>query len=269
MGAQQRQLVQQRQLAQRQSYARGYGRANSRRQIEAARRRRKKRSYAAKTLCAVAVVLVAFACFFFVHLDVSASEGRQSQGASRSIEAEADWRLVLVNDEHPMDPFTPELAQLRGGQAVDARCYPDLQRMFDDMRAAGLHPKVNSSYRSRQEQQQVLDDAIEANRNEGLSRSEAKERALGVVAEPGTSEHETGLAIDVTSEAQSSEGNDAVWEWMVRHSWEYGWILRYPSGKEQITGIDNEPWHFRYVGQDAARKMHESGQCLEEFLGQA
>ena len=260
--------AQQRQLARRQSYARGYGRANSQRQIETARRRRRKRSCAAKMLCAAAAALTVFACIFFVHLDVSALEGQQSQGISSSIESEADWRIVLVNDAHPMDPYKPELTQLRYGEAVDSRCYPDLQRMFDDMRVAGLDPKVNSSYRSRQDQQQILDETIASYMADGLSRSSASEKALKTVAEPGTSEHETGLAIDVTSESQGSDDKEDVWNWMVEHSWEYGWILRYPAGKEHITGIDNEPWHFRYVGAEAARAMHERGQCLEEYLGQ-
>ena len=147
------------------------------------------------------------------------------------------WMLVLVNDEHPMGPYQPELTELKGGQAVDSRCYPDLQRMFDAARAAGLRPKVNSSYRSREEQQQVLDDAIAEGVGDGLSEGEARRLALRTVAEPGTSEHETGLAIDVTSESQTYEDNAAVWDWMSEHSWEYGWILRYPEGKEEITGI--------------------------------
>ena len=178
------------------------------------------------------------------------------------------WMLVLVNDEHPMGPYQPELTELKGGQAVDSRCYPDLLRMFDAARAAGLRPKVNSSYRSREEQQQVLDDAIAEGVGDGLSEGEARRLALRTVAEPGTSEHETGLAIDVTSESQTYEDNAAVWDWMSEHSWEHGWILRYPEGKEEITGIDCEPWHFRYVGVAAAREMHESGQCFEEYLKQ-
>ncbi|ACV21631.1 D-alanyl-D-alanine carboxypeptidase [Slackia heliotrinireducens] len=177
-----------------------------------------------------------------------------------------DWRLVLVNADNPMEPTEPDLIELRDGQFVDERCYPDLQRMFDDARSAGLRPKVNSSYRSRERQQQVLDAKIAEGTAAGLTEKEARQQALRTVAEPGTSEHETGLAIDVTSEQGTWETNTAVHQWMAEHSWEYGWILRYPQGKEDLTGIDYEPWHFRYVGEDAARDMHESGQCLEEYL---
>lgn len=176
------------------------------------------------------------------------------------------WQLVLVNDEHPIAPCQPELTQLRDGQAVDSRCYPDLQRMFDDARAAGLLPAINSSWRSREEQQQILDATAASYREQGFSADEARRQALRTVAEPGCSEHETGLAIDVTSDLHTSEGDTAVHQWMAEHGWEYGWVLRYPAGKEGLTGIDYEPWHFRYVGVDAAREMHEQDLCLEEYI---
>ena len=186
----------------------------------------------------------------------------------RTPPADADaWYLTLVNDTHPIEPCQPELTQLRNNQAVDARCYPDLQRMFDAARAVGLRPLINSSYRSREDQQRILDSAIAEGRANGLSDGEARRQALRTVAEPGTSEHELGLAIDVTSEQRTALTDTAVHTWLATHGWEYGWILRYPAGKEELTGIDNEPWHFRYVGPEAAAELHESGLCLEEYLG--
>lgn len=179
----------------------------------------------------------------------------------------SDWNLVLVNAAHRIEPCQPELTQLRNGQAVDSRCYPSLQQMFDDARAAGLLPLINSSWRSREEQQRILDETIAAYVEQGYGEEAARTQALRTVAEPGASEHETGLAIDVTSELHTNRDDSAVHAWMAKNSWRYGWILRYPAGKEDITGIDNEPWHFRYVGPDAARVMHEYGLCLEEYLG--
>ena len=181
--------------------------------------------------------------------------------------AEKDaWYLVLVNDEHPIEPCQPNLVELRNSQAVDARCYPDLQRMFDAARAEGIYPRINSSYRSRDEQQRILDDTIAEGVRTGLTEDEARSQVLRTVAEPGTSEHETGLAIDVSSDQQTSKADKAVHRWLAAHGWEYGGILRYPEGKEELTGIDNEPWHFRYVGVEAAREMHASGLCLEEYV---
>ena len=177
------------------------------------------------------------------------------------------WYLVLVNDTHPFEGCQPELTQLRNDQAVDARCYPDLQRMFDAARAEGVWPRINSSYRSRDEQRQILDETIAEGMRDGLSEEAARQKALRTVAEPGTSEHETGLAIDVSSDQQTPKTDKAVHRWMAAHAWEYGWVLRYPAGKEALTGIDNEPWHFRYVGAEAARVMYERDLCLEEYLG--
>lgn len=231
-------------------------------------RTRRERFRASLVVLVAALLALSVSGFFTVgaltqFVDVSEMAGQ----ASGKVSHQDDWRLVLVNDTHPMEPYEPELIELRDNQAVDVRCYEDLQRMFDDARAQGLCPKVNSSYRSRQEQQQLFDNTVASYVARGLPRFWAKIKTARTVAEPGTSEHETGLAIDVTSETYTCSDDLSVYEWMAEHSWEYGWILRYPAGKEALTGIDDEPWHFRYVGLEAAQDMHESGQCLEEYLG--
>ena len=182
-------------------------------------------------------------------------------------EATADWRLFLVNAEHPMDPYVPaDMHMLANGEYVDERCDPDLQRMFDAAREEGATPIVNSAYRSREQQQEVFDEAVANAMSNGLTEEEARQEAMRTVALPGTSEHETGLAIDVTSKEDTGNDNWQVNHWFEEHSWEYGWILRYPADKVDITGIDNEPWHFRYVGVEHAAAMHESGMCLEEYV---
>ena len=93
---------------------------------------------------------------------------------------------------------------------------------------------------------------------------------MTVVALPGTSEHQTGLALDIVDagyqELDEAQENTPVQQWLMRNSWRYGFILRYPTGKSNITGIIYEPWHYRYVGRDAARAIYESGLCLEEYL---
>lgn len=181
---------------------------------------------------------------------------------------EEDWRLILVNRWNPMpEDYDVELTQLANGHAVDSRIYPDLQQMFDDARAEGLMPTISSSYRTADKQQQILDDKLAAYENEGNSYEDAKELAEAWVAVPGTSEHQLGIAVDITSADREAQAPDVIWEWLKTHCCEYGFIVRYPEEKSDITGVINEPWHFRYVGKEAAKEIMEQGICLEEYLG--
>ena len=92
------------------------------------------------------------------------------------------------------------------------------------------------------------------------------------MAIPGTSEHQLGLAVDIVDKhsqvLDNSQADTPAQQWLMEHSWEYGFILRYPEGKSEITGIIYEPWHYRYVGKEAAAEIHELGLCLEEYLTQ-
>ena len=97
----------------------------------------------------------------------------------------------------------------------------------------------------------------------------ARTLVLLAVAVPGTSEHQTGLAVDIASEDASAQVPDVVWRWLEKSAHRYGFIRRYPEGKSAITGISNEPWHFRYVGREAAEEIYRRGICLEEYLGTA
>ncbi len=183
-----------------------------------------------------------------------------------SVDVDA-WMTILVNADNPIpDNFEiHDFTELRNGQKVDSRIYPELQRMFDDMRAEGHSPYITSSYRTREEQQEVYDEKVTEIVNEGKTEEQAKAEALSQVALPGTSEHETGLAIDVGSDA-GEEAQNSLWTWITENSYKYGYIVRYPEDKTDITGISYEPWHLRYVGVDAANMMHENGWCLEEYL---
>lgn len=177
------------------------------------------------------------------------------------------WKLLLVNADHPLpEGFEVELKALRNGHHVDIRVYPELQQMFDDARAEGIYPYINESFRTAQRQQEILDSYISRYEAQGMSRAAAEEKALQVVALPGTSEHQLGLALDIIAEFDAD--NTATWQWLKQHCAEYGFILRYPADKEEITGISYEPWHFRYVGVEAAREIMSSGVCLEEYLEQ-
>ena len=177
-----------------------------------------------------------------------------------------EWNLILVNKNHKIPyNYSPELIELSNGEKVDARIYPDLQKMFDDARAAGLQLFVRDGYRTRDEQKAIMNDKIAAYETEGYSKKEAKALAKTYVAEPGTSEHELGLSVDINAES-SGASQDAVYEWLDENAYKYGFIKRYPADKTDITGIDNEPWHYRYVSYEAAKEMKEQNLCLEEYL---
>ena len=186
-------------------------------------------------------------------------------GISRTADESLGWNLMLVNSRYRIpDDYSVELIRLSNGEQVDSRIYPDLQEMFDDARGAGYSLFVRAGYRSEEDQEDLMEDKIEAYRQEGYSQREAEREAEKWVAKPGTSEHELGLAVDINAEGQT-DGN-RLYQWLADHSWKYGFILRYPAEKEEITGIDYEPWHFRYVGKQAAKEMYEKDLCLEEYV---
>lgn len=186
-------------------------------------------------------------------------------GISRTADESLGWNLMLVNSQYRIpDDYSVELIRLSNGEQVDSRIYPDLQEMFDDARGAGYSLFVRAGYRSEEDQENLMEDKIEAYRQEGYSQREAEREAEKWVAKPGTSEHELGLSVDINAEGQT-DGN-RLYQWLAEHSWKYGFILRYPAEKEEITGIDYEPWHFRYVGKQAAKEMYEQDLCLEEYV---
>lgn len=176
------------------------------------------------------------------------------------------WKLVLVNqDNYIPDDYEIDLMELSNGQKIDSRIYPYLQEMFDDARNAGVYPFVRDGYRTAEEQQQILDDKIAAYRSEGYTKHMAEETAMEWVALPGTSEHQLGLAVDINADTSKCSRDD-VYNWLLENSYKYGFIQRYPPGKTSITGVANEPWHYRYVGKEAAEEIHQSGLCLEEYV---
>lgn len=186
-------------------------------------------------------------------------------GISRTADESLGWNLMLVNSRYRIpDDYSVELIRLSNGEQVDSRIYPDLQEMFDDARGAGYSLFVRAGYRSEEDQENLMEDKIEAYRQEGYSQREAEREAEKWVAKPGTSEHELGLSVDINAEGQT-DGN-RLYQWLADHSWKYGFILRYPAEKEEITGIDYEPWHFGYVGKQAAKEMYEKDLCLEEYV---
>lgn len=216
----------------------------------------------------VIALAVCAAAFALVRAFTSGGLGVREQGLIISQNGgSSDWRLILVNADNPVpDGWNSELTKLANGERVDSRIYPELQQMFDDMRAGGVYPFVRAGFRSEEEQQRILDEKIQAYMQEEKSKSQARRLALDTVAKPGTSEHELGLAVDINADEARSADNE-VYDWLAENAYKYGFILRYPKDKTDITGIDYEPWHYRYVGREAALDIHNSSLCLEEYLG--
>ena len=144
--------------------------------------------------------------------------------------------------------------------------------MMDDARRAGLSPLICSSYRTRAKQEELHKNQVQKFLSEGYSQSMAEQKASQWVAPPGTSEHELGLAVDIVATdhqlLDETQEHTPEQKWLMENCWKYGFILRYPTSKSSITGIGYEPWHYRYVGKDAAKQIMEQGICLEEYLNQ-
>ena len=183
-----------------------------------------------------------------------------------------DALLVLINKDHPiLNNITYSLVSFEEGNLVDERMYNDLVSMIADAKKAGYELVVCSSWRSRELQTKLYEEKIEEYLSYGYSIDQSEELAAFWVAVPGTSEHEVGLAVDIVSkyyqELNHSQADTAEQKWLMTHCQKYGFILRYPENKQDITHIGYEPWHYRYVGKEAAKEIMSSGICLEEYLG--
>ena len=186
----------------------------------------------------------------------------------KTASTEHGWNLILVNEDYYIpDNYEVELTELSNGKKVDSRIYPSLQSMFDDARANGLALFVREGYRTAEEQQQIMAERVAQYQGEGYSKSEAKKLARDYVAVPDTSEHQLGLSVDINADTTKCS-SDAVYDWLAENAWRYGFIKRYPADKVDITGISNEPWHYRYVGKEAAQEIQSQGICLEEYIEQ-
>ena len=181
------------------------------------------------------------------------------------------WNVILVNAQNPIpEGFEVELAPVSGGHRFDARAAFHLEAMLEAARQEGLDPVICSSYRTREKQQTLYTNKVQQYIDEGYSAEEAEAQAARWVAPPDTSEHQLGLAVDIVASSyqrlDKKQEETAEQQWLMAHCHEYGFILRYPSDKSDITGIAYEPWHYRYVGAEAAKAIAEQGVCLEEYL---
>ncbi len=196
-------------------------------------------------------------------------------------DGEIPWNLLLVNDWNPMKEGYDEsvtmksvetkYAQVNGGQKVDARMYDDLIAMLEAGKAYNIG--VQSSYRPYATQKRLYWNQVEKWKGKYADPVELQTKAGEVVKRPGYSEHNTGLAVDLYGSGDTSLspsfGKTKAYAWLMEHCADYGFILRFPEGKESITGVIYEAWHFRYVGNPAvAHAIMDNGLCLEEYLAQ-
>ena len=186
-------------------------------------------------------------------------------------EVELPWNMVLVNGEHPMeDGYVPQLKELEKGLSVDARIVDATKEMLADAKKAGLHIDICSAYRSVERQEQVFGESMKERVKDGMSYWDAFNETSLNVAVPGTSEHALGLALDLISnqytELDERQETTAEAKWLKENCHKYGFILRYPPEKTNITGIIYEPWHYRYVGVEDATEIMKLGITLEEYL---
>ena len=195
-----------------------------------------------------------------------------AEEAARPPEVDLDaWNLKLVNIDHLLDEeFEPELTEIENQQAFDSRAAGYLQTLIQDARAAGYTVYFCSGYRDYYTQSGIywthVDDFVAA----GMGEEEAHATTRLQVNYPGASEHQLGLAADILEykdqPMESYIGGSGLMLWLEENCANYGFVIRYPQDKTDITGISYEPWHLRYVGHEVARYMMERGLCLEEFL---
>lgn len=215
------------------------------------------------------------------------SSGKASASGTRATASEmkVGGLLMLVNAKNPLPSgYTPSLSTVDKSYYIstdkdnqfDSRAAPHLSQMIYDARAAGVRLVIVSGYRSMAYQTENFDRKVSQYRAKGYGASAASSKAATLVAPPGTSEHESGLAADIVGADYKKIGDlsadfdqTEAFAWMKKHAADYGFILRYPKGKTDITGIEYEPWHWRYVGKSNAEKMNGEGLCLEEYDGES
>lgn len=182
-----------------------------------------------------------------------------------------DWRLILVNKQNPVpDDFDVKLAGINDSLYADERIIDDIYRMVDAASDDGVDLMICSAYRSYDRQRNLFNNKINKLMDSGMTYLEAYKAGSMNVTVPGTSEHHLGLALDILTGSYTAMddgfGETEAGKWLAENAPDYGFILRYPKGKEDITGIVYEPWHFRYVGEKYAKDITRRGVCLEEYL---
>ncbi|SEK38178.1 D-alanyl-D-alanine carboxypeptidase [Butyrivibrio sp. ob235] len=203
-------------------------------------------------------------------LDDSEDDFKETEDSSEVSFDKTDWKLILVNKQHPIpEGYEFPFGDINESMHCDKRVISPLMAMIKDAANAGINLAICSPFRDNDRQEGLFSSKINNYLEAGLSYKDAYNVTSQAVTVPGASEHQIGLAFDIVCGTYYSLdegfGDTAAGKWLADNSYKYGFIVRYLKGKENITGIEYEPWHFRYVGVDAATIMHEQDLCLEEF----
>ena len=199
----------------------------------------------------------------------------QIDGVNYHFTAEG-WRIILVNPWNTVpEDYDATLVEIPSGLAtqgilVSQECYDALIAMLEACNADTPRAVVVSGHRTHAYQEKLYKNKVSRVQAEGYSYEEALVEAAKVVAIPGTSEHQLGLAVDIVDSRSYSltdyQATLPAQKWLMEHCWEFGFILRYPDDKTDVTGIIYEPWHYRYVGKELAKELYEADLTLEEYL---
>ena len=213
---------------------------------------------------------------YYFREDGTMAQGKVTIDGVNHFFTSAGQSIILVNPWHLLpEGYEPDLVALpsalstSGGQ-VDRSCYDALVQMLTDCNKECPRACVVSTYRDYDYQVKLFKRKINFYLDQGYDQAEAEKLAATVIAIPGTSEHHTGLAVDIVDtrswDLEETQADLPAQKWLMENAWKYGFILRYPSDKTEITGIIYEPWHYRYVGTAVAAELHASGQTLEEYI---
>lgn len=179
--------------------------------------------------------------------------------------------LILVNDRNKIpDTWNTNLVQLPNGKQIDQRVYPYLMRMTEDAKKDGCRIAIASAYRSNKKQVSLYNTKCAFYQSQGYDNKTSQKKASQWVSQPGTSEHQLGVSVDLVSydyqllDKKQEETKEQ--KWLMNHCAQYGFILRYPVSKRGYTHVNYEPWHYRYVGKHDAVEIMNKGICLEEYL---
>lgn len=203
---------------------------------------------------------------------VKKTDKKADKKKAEQLNREQSDLLVLVNKDHPLsEDYDVKMKTLDHSDKVAAEVIiQDLQDMLADGTGEGLRFCIASAYRSAERQQEILDQDIKKLTDKGMTEEEAYIQATRTVMPAGYSEHETGLAVDIVALSNQllddSQESTPETQWLHDNCDQYGFILRYPKEKTEITGIDYESWHYRYVGKEAAAYMKKHDLTFEEYL---
>ena len=199
----------------------------------------------------------------------TAARPKKSESGRIIVDTDAvEWNLIIVSLTREIpEGYKPEVVEVvNSGHDLDKRVAPYYEKMYYAAKKEGIILTPFSGNRSYERQRINYNNLTETYMARyGIDRKAAQKKAATVILPPGTSEHNIGLAMDICN-TYDSFANSKEYAWLTKNAYKYGFILRYPKGKEDVTGIVYEPWHWRFVGIEYAKKIRDSGLCLEEYL---